>query len=156
MRPYFLNSIGPMVVLKSQIKTRRRNGLNRNQALKIYSINVCLIYLNTVFLYVFSTLSHYIHEDDASVTLFTLGKIISFFLFSRLLISPVSSHLRGPFLGAPGSPLRGAISTQAATCLSALDSSPATLKSEEHFFLQSKLNGNYPCVEYGLGRIGFR
>lgn len=115
--------------------------MNCNWALKIYNW-VFFVYLNTVFLDVFLILSHYIHEDDASVTLFTLAEIIYFSLFSRLLTSPVSSHLRGPFLGAPGSPLRGAISTQAATCLSALDSSPATLKSEELFFSQSKLNGN--------------
>lgn len=55
------------------------------------------------------------------------------FFFSRLLTSPVSSHLRGPFPGAHGSPLREAVLTQAATFQSDLHNSLASLKSKEHF-----------------------
>lgn len=53
-------------------------------------------------------------------TVCTYIRFVALFLFLfRLLTSPVSNHLRDPFLEAPGSPLREAISTQAATSLSA-------------------------------------
>lgn len=71
-------------------------------------------------------------------------------LFSSRPSSPVSSHLRGPFLAAPVSPSREATSTQAATCLSALDRSPATSKSEERRCFTFKLNNNHRCGEIGL------
>lgn len=64
---------------------------------------------------------------------------ILYTFFSRLHTSPVSSHLRGPFPGAPGSPLREAISTQAATFQSDLHNSLASLKSKEHFPLLNSI-----------------
>lgn len=66
-----------------------------------------------------------------SIDLPLLQSEICFFVSSRLPSSPVFSRLRDPFLVALGSPSREATSMRAATCLSALDHSPVTSKSEE-------------------------